>query len=92
VRRGPWASPLGVGPSHHWIIGGMLGLPYERPAGYTRDYLEVLDAALSGPGPVDVENETFTVHNPLDLGPVAPLPVLVAALGPMMLAWLRCPR
>jgi F420-dependent oxidoreductase-like protein len=77
---------LGVGPSHHWIIRDMLGLPYQRPAAYTRDYLQVLNAALSGPGPVDVENETFTVHNPLDLGPVAPLPVLVAALGPMMLS------
>src|SRR5437588_5443938 len=70
---------LGVGPSHHWIIRDMLGLPYERPAAYTRDYLHVLNVALSGPGPVDVENETFTVHNPLDLGPVAPLPVLLAA-------------
>jgi F420-dependent oxidoreductase-like protein len=80
---------LGVGPSHHWIVDDMLGIPYERPAGYTRDYLEVLDAALStaraNPGPVDVENDTFRVHNPLDLGPVAPLPVLVAALGPVML-------
>ncbi|MGI8329464.1 TIGR03564 family F420-dependent LLM class oxidoreductase [Actinomadura scrupuli] len=77
---------LGVGPSHHWIVRDMLGLPYERPAGYTRDYLEVLDVALRGPGPVDVENTTFTVHNPMDLGPVAPLPVLVAALGPVMLS------
>ena len=76
---------LGVGPSHHWIVRDMLGLPYERPAAYTRDYLEVLTAALQGPGSVDVENETFTVHNPFDLGPVAPLPVLVAALGPVML-------
>ena len=76
---------LGVGPSHHWIVRDMLGLPYERPAAYTRDYVEVLEAALHGPGPVDVENETFTVHNPLDLGPVAPLPVLIAALGPVML-------
>ena len=77
---------LGVGPSHHWIIQDMLGLPYEKPAGYTRDYLEVLHAAFAGPGPVDVENEHFTVHNPLDLAPVAPLPVFVAALGPVMLA------
>jgi F420-dependent oxidoreductase-like protein len=77
---------LGIGPSHHWIVRDMLGLAYERPAGYTRDYLDVLDAALRGPGPVDVENGTFRVHNPLDLGPVAPLPVLVAALGPVMLA------
>jgi F420-dependent oxidoreductase-like protein len=76
---------LGLGPSHHWIIQDMLGLPYEKPAAYTRDYLEVLNAALAGPGQVDVENATFTVHNPVDLGAVAPLPVLVAALGPVML-------
>ena len=77
---------LGVGPSHHWIVRDMLGLSYERPAAFTRDYLDVLDLALRGPGPVDVENGTFTVHNPLDFGPVAPLPVLLAALGPVMLA------
>jgi F420-dependent oxidoreductase-like protein len=77
---------LGVGPSHHWIIRDMLGLPYERPAAYTRDYLQVVNAALNGPGAVDVVNESFTVHNPLDLGPVAPVPVLVAALGPVMLS------
>jgi F420-dependent oxidoreductase-like protein len=74
---------LGVGPSHHWIIQDMLGLPYEKPATYTRDYLEVLNAAFRGDA--DVVNETFSVHNPLGLAPVAPLPVLVAALGPVML-------
>jgi F420-dependent oxidoreductase-like protein len=76
---------LGVGPSHHWIVRDMLGLPYDRPAAYTRDYLEVLQAALSGTGSVDVENDTFRVHNPLDLTPGSPLPLLVAALGPVML-------
>ncbi len=76
---------LGVGPSHHWIVRDMLGLPYEKPAAYTRDYLEVLNAALSGPGPVDVENDLFAVHNPTALGADSPLPVLVAALGPVML-------
>jgi len=77
---------LGIGPSHHWIIDGMLGLPYQRPAAYTRDYLEVLHAAFSTPAAVHVTNDTFTVHNPLDLAPVAKLPVLIAALGPVMLA------
>lgn len=77
---------LGIGPSHHWIIEGMLGLPYQRPAAYTRDYLEVLRAAFSAPAALHVTNDTFTVRNPLDLAPVAPLPVLVAALGPVMLA------
>ncbi|MEV0248128.1 TIGR03564 family F420-dependent LLM class oxidoreductase [Nocardia sp. NPDC050712] len=76
---------LGVGPSHHWIVRDMLGLPYDRPAAYTRDYLEVLNAGLAGPGAVEVDNASFTVRNPLDLGAVEPLPLLVAALGPVML-------
>lgn len=76
---------LGVGPSHHWIVRDMLGLRYDRPAAYTRDYLEVLGPALSGAESVEVENGTFRVHNPLDLPPVHPLPLLVAALGPVML-------
>ncbi len=76
---------LGVGPSHHWIIRDMLGLPYDKPAAYTRDYLQVLNAAIAGPGSVDVENDTFTVHNPTALGAETPMPVLVAALGPVML-------
>ena len=50
-----------------------------------RAYLDVLDQALSGPGPVDVENELFRVHNPLDITDVGPTPVLLAALGPRML-------
>ena len=77
---------LGIGPSHHWIIDGMLGLPYRRPAAYTRDYLEVLHQAFSQQGAIDVANDTFTVHNPPGLAPVARLPVLIAALGPVMLA------
>src|SRR5258708_26777736 len=37
VAGGPLA--LGVGPSHHWIIRDMLGLPYEQPAASTPYYL-----------------------------------------------------
>jgi F420-dependent oxidoreductase-like protein len=76
---------LGLGVSHHWIIDEMLGLPYERPASLMRSYLDVLDQALAGPGPVDVENDDFRIHNPLDVTDVSPTPVLLAALGPVML-------
>ncbi len=76
---------LGIGPSHHWIIDQMMGLPYNRPAALVRSYLDVLDAALSGPGSVDVENEHFTIHNPLDITDIDNTPVLLAALGPVML-------
>jgi F420-dependent oxidoreductase-like protein len=50
-----------------------------------RAYLDVLDPALAGPGPVDVHNELFRVRNPLDITDLAPTPVLLAALGPAML-------
>src|ERR1700734_3293746 len=76
---------LGLGVSHHWIIQDIPGLPYERGATTMRCYLDVLDQALRGPGMVDVENELFTIHNPLDVTDITPTPVMIAALGPVML-------
>jgi F420-dependent oxidoreductase-like protein len=76
---------LGLGTSHHWIIEDMLGLPYERPAHLMRSYLQVLNAALRGPGTVDVENDDYRVHSPIDVTDWTPTPVLLAALGPVML-------
>jgi F420-dependent oxidoreductase-like protein len=76
---------LGLGPSHHWIVEDMLGLSYDRPAHQVRDYLEVLDVAFAGPGPVDVENERYRIHNPLDVTDQPPTPILLAALAPVML-------
>jgi F420-dependent oxidoreductase-like protein len=76
---------LGLGVSHHWIVDEMLGLPYERPLAEMRAYLDVLDVALRGPGMVDVENDFYRVHNPLDVTDLAETPVLLAALGPRML-------
>jgi F420-dependent oxidoreductase-like protein len=76
---------LGLGVSHHWIIEDMLGLSYDRPVLTMRSYLDVLDVALGAPGPVDVENDLFRVHNPLDITDLEPTPVLIAALGPSML-------
>jgi F420-dependent oxidoreductase-like protein len=76
---------LGLGVSHHWIIEEMLGLPYDRQVLTIRSYLDVLDQALRGPGPVEVENELFRIHNPLDITDITPTPVLLAALGPVML-------
>jgi F420-dependent oxidoreductase-like protein len=76
---------LGLGPSHHWIVEDMLGLSYARPAHQVRNYVEVLNAAFAGPGPVDVENDGYRVHNPLDVTDIVPTPILLAALAPVML-------
>jgi F420-dependent oxidoreductase-like protein len=76
---------LGLGPSHHWIISDQLGLPYDRPARLVRDYLDVLSAAFAGPGDVDVDNDNYRVHSPIDVTDSFEVPVLLAALGPTML-------
>lgn len=76
---------LGIGPSHHWIIADQLGLPYDRPARLVADYLEVLEAAFAGPGPVTAENENYRVRSPVDVTDAFEMPVLIAALGPTML-------
>lgn len=83
VAEGRFA--LGLGPSHHWIIEDMVGLPYERPAALTADYLETIHAAMAGPGMVDVENESFRIHNPMHVTDEPRMQVLIAALGPVML-------
>jgi len=76
---------LGLGVSHHWVIEGMLGIPYQRPAHQMRDYLEVLNVALGAPGSVDVENDEYRVHSPMDVTDYDPTPILLAALAPVML-------
>ena len=76
---------LGLGTSHDWVIENQLGLRYERPAQLMRNYLEVLNAALRGPGSVEVENDEYRVHSPMDVTDLSPNRVLLAALGPVML-------
>ncbi|MGF7237454.1 MAG: TIGR03564 family F420-dependent LLM class oxidoreductase [Frankia sp.] len=76
---------LGIGPSHHWIVEEQLGLAYDRPAHLVRSYLEVLNAAFAGPGRIDVENDIYRIHSPIDVTDIGPTPILVAALAPVML-------
>lgn len=76
---------LGIGPSHHWIVSGQLGLPYDRPARLMGDYLDVLGASFAGPGTVDVDNESYCVHSPVDVTDSYGVPCLLSALGPAML-------
>lgn len=76
---------LGLGASHHWLVQDQWGLSYDRPARLVRDHLEVLHEAFAGPGPVDVENESYRVHSPMNVTDAVPMPILIAALAPVML-------
>jgi len=75
---------LGIGLSHQLVIENLLGLSYARRASHMREYLEVLGPLLRG-APADWKGEEYRVQVGLQVPGAAPVPVLVAALGPAML-------
>jgi F420-dependent oxidoreductase-like protein len=77
---------LGVGPSHPVVVEKMYGLSYDKPVRHTQEYLDVLDAAFACTGQVDHDGELFRVHAMLNVPDASPVPVLIAALAPLMLA------
>jgi len=76
---------LGIGLSHQLVIENMLGLSYQQPARHMREYLSVLMPLARGE-PANFQGEEYRVSNvALDVPGAARLPVVVAALGPVML-------
>jgi F420-dependent oxidoreductase-like protein len=76
---------LGLGLSHKIVIENMLGLSFERPARHMREYLEIMGPLLRGE-PVQFEGEQLSAAGELQVPGASRVPVLVAALGPVMLA------
>lgn len=75
---------LGIGLSHRIVIEDMFGLSYEKPARHMKEYLEVLMPLLRGER-VDFEGERYRVHGQIQVPDAKPVPVVVAALGEVML-------
>ena len=75
---------LGVGLSHAPVIEGMWGLSYDKPARHMREYLSVLRPLISD-GRVGFSGEVFKTAGGLQVPGASPMPVLIAALAPMML-------
>jgi 5,10-methylenetetrahydromethanopterin reductase len=75
---------LGIGLSHQMVIEGMFGMSYDKPAAHMKDYLEIAGPLLRGER-VDYEGEQLTGKLKLDIPGGAPVPLIVAALGPVML-------
>lgn len=75
---------LGIGLSHQLVIEGMYGLSYDKPARHMSEYLQIIAPMLKGQA-VDFEGEQLTAKLALDIPDAAPVPLLVAALGPAML-------
>ncbi|MGR8918310.1 MAG: TIGR03564 family F420-dependent LLM class oxidoreductase [Gammaproteobacteria bacterium] len=76
---------LGIGLSHKVVIEDMLGLSYDRPARYMREYLGALLPLLAGEV-TRYAGELFRITDlAIDIPGIAPVPTIVAALGPRML-------
>src|SRR5207342_2544364 len=85
AQAAPGRFVLGLGSSSNVIVERWNGIPFEEPYKRTRDTLRFLRAALSGQK-VTEKYDTFTVDGfRLNLPPVEPVPVLVAALREGML-------
>ncbi|MEE8338034.1 MAG: TIGR03564 family F420-dependent LLM class oxidoreductase [Dehalococcoidia bacterium] len=75
---------LGIGLSHKVVIEDSYGLSYERRASHMREYLSVLMPLLRGEQ-VAFAGDEYRVTAALDAPDAAPVPCVVAALGPVML-------
>ena len=74
---------LGVGASSKGQAEGTLGLSWDKPFSFTREFLEAMQPLLEGK-PADVDGEQVVAHAELAID-APPTPVLLAALGPRML-------
>ncbi len=74
----PGRLRLGIGTSHKQTIETAWGLPFERPLGYLREYLEVLRQARTGE--LAFDGDRLTTHARLT-APVQ-VPLLISALRP----------
>jgi F420-dependent oxidoreductase-like protein len=75
---------LGIGPSHRPGIEEGFGIPYDRPALHTREYLSVMRPLLEQ-GAVQFNGEFFNVNLELAALERPACPILVSALAPQML-------
>jgi F420-dependent oxidoreductase-like protein len=75
---------LGIGLSHQPVIEGMFGMSFDKPIRHMREYLEILVPLLHGEM-ASFTGETMSTNATIDVRDAAPVPLLLAALGPKML-------
>jgi len=75
---------LGIGLSHKLVIEDMFGLDYSKPIRHMKDYLTILDRALTGQ-PTRYSGPEYRVAFQVEVPGARKPPLIVAALGPQML-------
>lgn len=75
----PGRMRLGVGPSHKPAMEETWGLPFDRPLGHLREYLQILNAILKT-GAVDFDGDRIQAH--AQISQPTQVEVLASALRP----------
>ena len=76
---------LGIGLSHKIVIEDMFGMSYDKPAKHMREYLKILMPLVRGET-ASFEGEQYRVRGVnISVPGAEQMPVVVAALGPVML-------
>lgn len=75
---------LGIGVSHQMVIEGLFGLSYAKPAKQMREYVSVLAPLLRGE-PSSFDGDFYHVQAALKMPSAGSVPLILAALGPLML-------
>ncbi len=76
---------LGIGPSHKPSIEDTMGLSYDRPARHMREYLAALRPLVDGRR-VEFSGQVYKINAELNVPAALPMPVIISALAPRMLA------
>ena len=74
---------LGIGAGSKSQAEDRLGLSWDKPFSFTREFVEALDPLLAGQ-PASVDGQQLSAHAELSIE-APPPPILLAALGPKML-------
>src|SRR5215211_8674346 len=83
---------FGFGPSGPQVSEGWYGVPYEKPWGRTREYIEIVRKIVAREGPVEYDGEHFKLPTPdgisqgkalkINMHPIRnEIPVFVGAIG-----------
>lgn len=75
---------LGLGLSHQLVIENMFGLSYDKPARHMKEYLQALVPMLKGEAAAH-NGELYRVNCQFVVPGAKPVPLIVAALGNVML-------
>ncbi len=74
---------LGIGAASRRHAEEVLGLSWDKPFSYTREFVEALEPLLAGEQ-TDTDGDQISAHTKLGID-AQPTPILMAALGPRML-------